>query len=236
MQTTARGYLATSAGPAIPASRCRWWFTSRPKWKNLAPKEYGAGVKSDRLVSFVDLAPTLLSIIGVKPPEWMQGFAFAGPFQSEPQPFVYGFRGRMDERYDCVRSATDGRYVYLRNYMPHLSQGQHVNYQFETPSTRVWRELYDAGKLNAAQSIFWTEPKEPEELYDLQSDPDEVHNLANSPEHTAVLEKMRQAQRDLALRVRDTGFMPEGRTPLRRSSTPYDVAHNNTKFPLARVV
>ena len=208
-----------------------------PKWKHLAPKEYGAGVKSDRLVSFVDLAPTLLSIIGVKPPEWMQGFAFAGTYQTEPQPFVYGFRGRMDERYDCVRSATDGRYVYLRNYMPHLSQGQHVNYQFETPSTRVWRELYDAGKLNAAQSIFWTEPKEPEELYDLQSDPDEVHNLANSPEHTAVLEKMRQAQRDLALRVRDTGFMPEGELHSREPGTaPYDVAHNDTKFPLARVI
>jgi arylsulfatase A-like enzyme len=111
-----------------------------PNWKHLAPKEYGAGVKSDRLVSFVDLAPTLLSIIGVKPPEWMQGHAFAGKFQTEPQPFVYGFRGRMDERIDTVRSVTDGRFVYLRNYMPHLSQAQHVSYQFETPSTRVWRK------------------------------------------------------------------------------------------------
>ena len=208
-----------------------------PKWQHLAPKEYGTGVKSDRLVSFVDLAPTLLSLIGVKPPDWMQGFAFAGPFQSEPQPFVYGFRGRMDERYDCVRSATDGRYVYLRNYMPHLSQGQHVNYQFETPSTRVWRELYDAGKLNAAQSIFWSEPKAAEELYDLESDPDEVNNLASSPKHTAILEKMRQAQRDLALRVRDTGFMPEGELHSREPGTPpYDVAHDEKKYPLARII
>jgi len=208
-----------------------------PKWQHLAPKEYGTGVKSDRLVSFVDLAPTLLSLIGVKPPEWMQGFAFAGPFQSEPQPFVYGFRGRMDERYDCVRSATDGRYVYLRNYMPHLSQGQHVNYQFETPSTRVWRELYDAGKLNAAQSIFWSEPKAAEELYDLESDPDEVNNLASSPKQTAILEKMRQAQRDLALRVRDTGFMPEGELHAREPGTaPYDVAHSDEKYPLARII
>ena len=74
-----------------------------PKWQHLAPKEYSAGVKSDRLVSFVDLAPTLLSIIGVQPPEWMQGHAFAGKFQTEPQPFIHGFRGRMDERCACER-------------------------------------------------------------------------------------------------------------------------------------
>ncbi|MCB1212102.1 MAG: HEAT repeat domain-containing protein, partial [Verrucomicrobiales bacterium] len=134
-------------------------------------------------------------------------------------------------------STTDGRYVYLRNYMPHLSQGQHVNYQFETPSTRVWRELYDAGKLNAAQSIFWSEPKAAEELYDLQSDPDEVNNLANSAEHAAILEKMRKAQRDLAMRVRDAGFMPEGELHSREPGTaPYDVAHSDEKYPLARIL
>jgi arylsulfatase A-like enzyme len=208
-----------------------------PNWKHLAPKEYGAGVKSDRLVSFVDLAPTLLSLIGVQPPEWMQGHAFAGKFQTEPQPFVYGFRGRMDERYDCVRSVTDGRFVYLRNYMPHLSQGQHVNYQFETPSTRVWRQLYDAGKLNPEQSIFWKTPKDPEELYDLQSDPDEVHNLAAQPEHAATLDKMRTAQENLALKIRDAGMIAEGEMHLRsEGTTPYDMAHDEKMYPLTRIL
>jgi uncharacterized sulfatase len=208
-----------------------------PNWKHLAPKEYGAGVKSDRLVSFVDLAPTLLSIIGVPPPEWMQGHAFAGKFQTEPQPFVYGFRGRMDERCDCVRSVTDGRFVYLRNYMPHLSQGQHVNYQFETPSTRVWRQLYDAGKLTPEQSIFWKVPKAPEELYDLQSDPDEVHNLAAQPEHAATLAKMRTAQENLALKIRDAGMVAEGEMHHRaEGTTPYEMAHDDQLYPLARIL
>ncbi|WP_395751306.1 sulfatase-like hydrolase/transferase [Prosthecobacter sp.] len=208
-----------------------------PKWKHLAPKEYGAGVKSDRLVSFVDLAPTLLSLIGVQPPEWMQGHAFAGKFQTELQSYVYGFRGRMDERYDCVRSVTDGRFVYLRNYMPHLSQGQHVNYQFETPSTRVWRQLYDAGKLTPEQSIFWKVPKDPEELYDLQSDPDEVHNLASRPEHADTLAKMRAAQEGLALKIRDAGMVSEGEMHHRpEGTTPYDMAHDDKLYPLARIV
>jgi arylsulfatase A-like enzyme len=208
-----------------------------PKWQHLAPKEYAAGTKSDRLVSFVDLAPTLLSIIGVQPPGWMQGHAFAGKYQSEPQPFIYGFRGRMDERYDCVRSVTDGRYVYLRNYMPHLSQAQHVSYQFETPSTRAWRKLFDEGKLTPEQSIFWKEPKDAEELYDLQSDPDEVHNLAASPDHAATLAKMRKAQEDLAMKIRDAGMIPEGEMHHRsEGTTPYDMAHDEKLYPLARIL
>ena len=207
------------------------------KWKHLAPKEYKAGGKSDRLVSFVDLAPTLLSIVGIQPPDWMQGFAFAGKYQTEPQPFVYGFRGRMDERYDFVRSVTDGRFVYLRNYMPHLSQGQHVAYQFETPTTAVWRKLYDEGKTDAAQSIFWNNTKSSEELYDLESDRDEVHNLADKPEHAATLAKMRAAQEALALRIRDTGFLPEGEIHARaEGSTPYDIAHDDKAYPLAKLI
>ena len=208
-----------------------------PKWQHLAPKEYAAGAKSDRLVSFVDLAPTLLSIIGVQPPEWMQGHAFAGKYQSEPQPFIYGFRGRMDERYDCVRSVTDGRYVYLRNYMPHLSQAQHVSYQFETPSTRAWRKLFDEGRLTPEQSIFWKQPKDAEELYDLQSDPDEVHNLAASPDHAATLAKMRKSQEDLAMKIRDAGMIPEGEMHHRsEGTTPYDMAHDEKLYPLARIL
>ena len=78
------------------------------------------------MVSFVDFAPTLLSLIGVEPPAWMQGHAFAGPYQTEPPALLFGERGRMDERYDLVRSVTDGRYVYLRNFYPHVSQAQHV--------------------------------------------------------------------------------------------------------------
>jgi uncharacterized sulfatase len=208
-----------------------------PKWKHLAPKEYNAGVKSDRLVSFVDLAPTLLSIIGEQPPEWMQGHAFAGKFQSEPQPFIYGFRGRMDERYDCVRSVTDGRLVYVRNYMPHLSQAQHVAYQFETPTTRVWRKVFDEGKATPEQSIFWKEPKAPEELYDLQSDRDEVYNLAASPEHAETLAKMRAAQENLALTIRDVGLLPEGEMHQRsEGTTPYDMGHDDKLYAAARIL
>jgi arylsulfatase A-like enzyme len=207
------------------------------KWRQLAPKEYQSGGKTDRLVSFVDLAPTVLSLAGVRPPPWMQGHAFAGEFQQSPQPYVHGCRGRMDERVDLVRSVTDGRYVYLRNYYPHVSQGQHVIYQFETPTTRVWRKLFDEGKTTPAQSIFWQVPKAPEELYDLQNDRDEVKNLATSPAHQEILKRMRQAQRDHAAKIRDVGFLPEGEIHSRsQGSTPYDIGHDDQKYPFQRII
>ena len=207
------------------------------KWKRLAPKEYQSGGKSDRLVGFVDLAPTLLSLVGIKPPNWMQGHAFAGPHQAEPPAFLFGERGRMDERMDLVRSVTDGRHVYLRNYFPHVSQGQRVAYQLETPTTRIWRALFDQGKTTEAQSTFWRVPKAPEELYDLQTDPDEVRNLAQSPAHRATLEKLRSAQRDHLVEIRDVCLLPEGEIHSRsEGSTPYEMAREETRYPLRRIV
>jgi arylsulfatase A-like enzyme len=206
------------------------------KFKKLRPDDYVPGGKSDRLVSFVDFAPTVLSLAGIEPPTWMQGHAFLGTYATEPQPYIYGFRGRMDERMDMVRSVTDGRYVYVRNYMPHRIYAQRLDYMWQTPTTRVWEQLHDQGKLNAAQDAFWN-AKPPEELYDLSADTDEVNNLAGSAEHAAILEKLRAAQRDLARRIRDVGFLPEGEIHSRsKGSSPYDMARDESKYPYDQIV
>ena len=203
------------------------------KLKHLAPPDYQPGGSSDRLVSFVDLAPTLLSIAGVEPPKWMQGYAFMGKHVAPAPFYLPGFRGRMDERIDLVRSLFDGRYVYVRNYMPHRPHGQHVGYQFQTPTTRIWKELFDAGKFDEAQGAFWKAPRDPEELYDLQNDPDEVKNLAGSPEHQDVLRRMRSVQLRHAIDSRDVGFLPEGEIHDRsRGLSPYEMARDDRKYPL----
>ena len=75
---------------------------------------------------------------------WMQGHAFLGKYQQPPQPFVFGFRGRMDERYDLVRCVTDGRFVYIRNFRPDKIYGQHLDYMWQTPTTRVWERALPA--------------------------------------------------------------------------------------------
>jgi uncharacterized sulfatase len=232
-------------GSGMPRSK-RWPYNSGlhvplvvsipDKFKELASTDYTPGGKSDRLVSFVDFAPTLLSLVGIEPPDWMQGHAFLGKYEAPPQPFVYGFRGRMDERFDMVRTVSDGRYVYIRNYMPHRICGQHVAYMFQTPTTQVWKRLHDEGKLTPEQEIFWN-PKPPEELYDLQTDRDEVHNLAADPQYRDTLERMSKAQTDLALRIRDVGFLPEGEIHSRSGSeSPYDMARDGDRYPLDRIL
>jgi uncharacterized sulfatase len=238
-------FFYSDHGSGMPRSK-RWPYNSGlrvpmlihfpAKHRGLAPKDYADGGATRRLVSFVDFAPTLLSLVGVQPPAYHQGHAFAGKHEAPPQPFLHGFRGRMDERYDLVRSVRDERYVYVRNYMPHRIYGQYLDYMFQTPTTRVWRQLYDEGKLKPPQSTFW-EKKPAEELYDLQTDPDEVKNLAGSAEHRGALERLRKAQQELALKVRDVGLLPEAELHARAAnSTPYEIGHDAARYPISRML
>ena len=231
-------------GSGMPRSK-RWPFFSGlnvplivhvpEKWKHLAASDYKVGGSSDRRVGFVDLAPTLLSIAGKKPPTHMQGHAFMGKHEAPAQEYGYGFRGRMDERYDMVRSVVGKRYMYIRNYMPHKLYGQHVGYMFVTTTTQVWKRLYDEGKLNEAQSHFW-KTKPAEELYDLEKDPDEVNNLAGSKKHQKVLDQMRKAHREHVAKIRDVGFLPEGEIHSRsQGSTPYEMGHDDKKYPFKKI-
>lgn len=208
-----------------------------PKWRHLAPRGYTAGGRSERLINFVDLAPTVLSLAGIRPPDWMQGRAFAGPFSTDGPQYLFGERGRMDECMDLVRSATDGRYVYIRNYYTHISHGQYLPYQLSTPTTRLWRQLFLEGKTNQAQSRFWKVPREPEELYDLEADPDEVNNLANLPSHREILLKFRRLVLEHQAQIRDVGLLPEGEMHARcRDRSPYDVARSGEEIPIGRIL
>jgi arylsulfatase A-like enzyme len=232
-------------GSGMPRSK-RWPYNSGlnvsivasipEKFRHLAPKDYRPGEKNSRLVGFVDLAPTMLSLAGVRAPDFYQGHAFMGPHAAPARAYSFGFRGRMDERYDCVRTVRDARYVYVRNYMPHKIYGQHLAYMWETPTTRVWERLYKEGKLNAAQRKFW-EPKPAEELYDLEHDRDEVNNLAASAEHRPVIERLRKAHREHELEIRDIGLLPEADMQARgKGSSPYEAGHDPKRYPAERVL
>jgi uncharacterized sulfatase len=206
------------------------------KWRHLAPPGYAAGAASDRLVSFVDLAPTMLSLAGLSVPSWMQGRAFAGPMAGPDPEFIFGMRDRMDERYDPVRSVRDQRYVYVRNYFPHRPGGQHNAYMFETPATRAWHRLFTEGKLNAAQSAYW-QPHPPEELYDLSSDPHEITNLAADAAHCGALERLRAAHLAHERAIRDVCLLPEAEMHRRAgTSPPYTMGHDDSRVPLEAIL
>ncbi|MCF6356443.1 MAG: sulfatase [Draconibacterium sp.] len=177
------------------------------KYKYLFPAEK-INSKVDRLISFVDLVPTLLSIVGIEIPDYLQGSAFLGKQKTADPEYVYMFRGRMDERYDMCRAVRDKEYRYIRNYMPYRIYGQHINYLWRAPSIGSWEQAYLNGECNKTQSVFW-ESKPVEELYDTENDPWEINNLAENPDYKEVLERMRDANKNWVTKIKDTGFIPE---------------------------
>ena len=176
------------------------------KYRHLAPAAPGS--KTDRLISFVDFGPTLISLAGIPVPEHMQGEAFLGESDSKPREYVYLYRGRMDERYDMVRGIRDKRFKYLRCFMPHRPDGQRLFYLWKAAGVRSWEEAYKAGECNKYQRQFF-EPRPPEMLFDTQADPHEVNNLAADPNYRDVLQNMRRILFRQMREIRDTGIMPE---------------------------
>ncbi len=176
------------------------------KYKHL--RAGNTGNPLNRLISFVDLAPTMLSLAGIEIPNHMQGKAFLGEQQTGDPEFAYMFRGRMDERYDMSRAVRDHKYRYIINYMPYRIYGQKLEYLWRAPSIRSWEKAYQEGKCNDIQSVFWNK-KAVEELYDTENDPWEVNNLAENPEYSNVLVRLRKANNEWMISIKDCGFIPE---------------------------
>lgn len=204
------------------------------KFKHLFPAKK-SGSKINRLVSFVDLAPTLLSIAGINIPDYYQGNAFLGSQKTEDPEYAFMFRGRMDERYDMSRAVRDSKYRYIRNYMPHRIYAQHLEYLWRAPSTRSWEQAYLSGNCNETQSVFWNS-KPAEELYDTENDPWEVNNLATDPAYVDIVNRMRTANREWMTRVKDAGFIPEADRVRRTGEMPVYDYIRTSGFDLETVI
>ena len=166
------------------------------------------GSVSDRLVSFVDFGPTVLSIAGVDIPQAVQSTAFLGGRAGPERHYIYASRDRMDETYDRIRAVRDSRFKYLRNYQPEKPYAQHIGFMDQMPTMREWRRLHSDGRLEGSQRLF-LQAKPPEELYDTVADPHEIRNLAADPAHAGTLSRMRAAVEGWIRVVGDQGEVPE---------------------------
>ena len=164
---------------------------------------------SSRLVSFVDFAPTVLSIAGAPIPGHMQGRAFLGDAAATPRQYVFGARDRMDERYDLIRAVRDDRFRYIRNYEPYRPYAQYLAYPEGWPVMQDMRRAERAGELEGPETLFFRPTKPLEELYDVTADPHELENLAESPDHRAVLDRLRETLDAWLAETKDLGFVPE---------------------------
>ena len=167
-----------------------------------------AGRVSDQLVSTIDLAPTALSLAGVNIPSHMQGQAFLGPRSAPARRYVYASRDRHDEAYDMVRAVRDSRYKYIRNCRPDLPYLLWVPYHNRHPIVEEMWRLYLAGELSGPQLLMF-QPRPVEELYDTQTDPHEIDNLAADPTHAEELLRLRAALDGWLSDVGDLGKLDE---------------------------
>src|SRR6185436_92909 len=127
--------------------------------------------------------------------------------------FVFGARDRCDETMFRFRTVRDARYRYIRNFMPERPFLQKNDYKERSyPVWNLIKELGAQGTLTEWQKNFYLAPTmPPEELYDLESDPWAMNNLAESPqaEHMAVLERLRSALENWIVESNDQGRIPE---------------------------
>ncbi len=198
------------------------------RYQNIAPVK--AGRKTDRMVSFIDFAPTVLSLAGLPIPRHMQGRAFLGGQAGPRRKYVFGAASRVDEVYEMSRCVRDKRYKYIRNYMPHLPYVQPSEYPDRADIMKELRRVVKEGRLTETQKLFWQPTKPLEELYDTQADPHEIRNLADSSGHQRILKRMRKAHRKWMAETRDTGLLPEAQMHiLAQGSTPYEIAQPSAK-------
>lgn len=172
------------------------------------PGKVAPGTVNENLVGFVDLPATALGLAGVAQPAEFDGQVFLGPNATAPRKYAYAARDYMDETYDRIRSVRGPRFHYLRNYASDLPYAQVVSYMEVGKTMQVWRRWNAAGQVNAAQKSFFAPKKPWEELYDTETDPWELKNLADDPKYAEQLAELRTACDEWVAKTDDKGAIP----------------------------
>lgn len=181
----------------------------------------------NELVSYVDLPPTVLKMAGISIPKNFQG----QPLFSSPQrKYIFGARDRADDMYDLSRAVFDGRYLYIRNYLPYLIPMQEgiIMSPYRKESHKELYRVHRAGQDTEQSRKLW-DPRPFEELYDIQNDPQELHNLAKEKQLDKMKTRLATRLRAWIIETRDSAFMTEPemhRRAIVDDSTPYDILQN----------
>lgn len=168
-----------------------------------------AGEVRDDLVSFVDIAPTLLSLAGAPAPDHLQGAVFLGPDAAAQRQYIFAARDRLDEFPDKSRAVRDARFKYIRNADIGRPLFQPLDYRENLLSMQELRRLLASGALPPQVAAYFQTPRPLVELYDTSADPHEMTNLAGDPAFADVRARL-GAELDAFLALYpDMSDMPE---------------------------
>lgn len=183
------------------------WFPE--KWKCLAA-DLKPGVASDRLVGFVDLGPTVLSLAGVKPPDTMRGLPLFGEFAGDvkPRDANFGYTANREDNYSPARAVTDGDFIYVRNYIPRRPPALRNFFQWGMPANLAWDTAFLKNQLTRPEDLLTFNGVPAEQLFDLRKDPFNIHDLAKEPDHAKERDKLSQRMDEFIRDSKDLGFFP----------------------------
>lgn len=207
------------------------WFP--PKYEHLSP--WGINTKTDELMSFEDLAPTMISLAGGKVPDYLKGRVLLGENRSPKADKLFLSSDRSDNGIDMIRTVTDGRFVYSRNFMPYMPEARYIRYMEIGEIKQIMRTDLENGLLNSIQeSIF--QSREPEVLYDIENDSWETNNLVGNSEYQDVLVEMRSALKAHLLERKDVLMLPEGELDrISKTTSPYEFRESESDFPFEAI-
>lgn len=198
-----------------------------------APKRYSSGTVDTRLLAAIDLAPTMLEIAGASKPNKMQGEAFLGDHVGSPRRYVFGARDRCDETVFRFRTVRTERYRYIRNFTPDRPLLQANAYkEKQYPVWNLLKELAPTGTLTPPQQALTAPTMPAEELYDLETDPHEITNLAAIPEHAATLKSLGKVLDDWIVSSGDQGTELEPEILAREKGVTRKETNPNTGYDL----
>ena len=205
------------------------------KYKKWYPAET-PGMTVDRIVSFVDMPKTWLSLAGAEIPGTFQGTVFLGDKKEASPQYHFSFRERADERLDNVRMMRDKQFAYYKNYMPYAPAGQYLGYLWKAKGAAAWEKYHREGKTNELTGRFF-KARGPQEFYDTYDDFDNVKDLIKDPAHQAKIAELKLAMRQKQLELYDSGLLPE-QMRMRRAAannmTIYEMVRDPKLYPLEK--
>lgn len=164
------------------------------------------GQKDERLVSFEDLAPTILGFTGTPIPSYMKGVNLASD-TPEQRKYVFSSRGRMDDIYLRSYYVRDAHYQYVQNF-DSTPNGANIVFRDALVTTRTLNESHKNDTLTPEQKT-WFADKPVEELYDLRSDPWQLHNIAAQQAAQPMLAEFREKLEQWRNQTNDTSIISE---------------------------
>jgi N-sulfoglucosamine sulfohydrolase len=197
-------------GDGLPRAK-RWLYDSGLNIPLIIkfPGKAKAGTVDRRLISSIDLGPTVLSLAGIPVPAHMQGIPFLGKQTGAPRNAVFAARDRVDESYDMIRSVRTKNYLYIRNYYPNEPFPIWIPYLSNMPIYKEMLRLDAEDKLTGPQKSWMAYSRPPEELYDVKADPYQINNLINDPKLKTVLDDLRNRHEKWTLETGDMGHLNE---------------------------